>query len=555
MAYPFESQEPAGRTVQDIVQENALERSLAEWSLKPHEVGAVVLTPVDASVLTLEEGIDGGRRLAADLLKAGLRRRTPQVDNMGGGFSHTPQMKRILAADSLMDTEDGKIHKLMSPSFYRDRLALSDPSHWVFSDPKLFASLPQGGGGVDALEVSVWGRLNDRGIELREAFLDARGIKSKKLFDAVREADAKHLRLESLDGKGVVIRHPADESVSVYVGDSGGGKGRSRQPLLLREDGFVVKYGKLLDSKGVCSSGVCGAGPVAFIEIHGTEFLRYGEAEALRRVFSQLARLGIEVDRMRASRVDLCADLPGVDIDVFKHAMANRCYTSKAVGAYDQHFDALTGRYSGFTLKSGETLLRVYEKVLQTAGDCDKRRLMEEHRWGGPQDKAVRVEYQLRLRGKTRRSYDTLDGLLGSLGDLIAWCTNVWFRLSVVTDRTHTSRAPIADVWLRVQHAFSWWASRLDKRVTAPPMYTAPAETLVAQMRGLMATVCALSGVVPENDETVFAVCASWLPPGEMVQRVAEKAAKLRTLGVLSEVMESPVSIKMESLYEVEFSP
>ena len=411
-----------------------------------------------------------------------------------------------------------------------DLLPSHDSEHWTKTDPLLFSRLPQGGGGIDSLTVTIYGRLTEGGRRIAALVHEAKGLCAKA--EAVELGRLRGIRVISREyRKRVVIEHPGDAGRELAVSYSSSGTGRSHSPLMVHCDGIVVRWGRINDSFGENGEQ---RGPIGFLEISGTVFLRNGEPGALGMADRLLQSLGIEVGSVRPVRVDVCADLPGQDVADFVNAVHVGNYVSKCVDDVHYYSDVKTHKPTGFTLKSQAVLLllRVYEKAveLKRHESDEKQKLMEQNRWGGPQQMATRVEFQFRLGKHRSRSYANLEELCVGLGELIGWAMNVWFRLCDVDDRTHTTRAKIVDCWLRALHAFAFWSHRLGERPKPRSVSIMPSDRLMRNAGGVFATAVARTGGVPEDEFTIFAILAQWFSPGELARKCRERAIEFQTM-------------------------
>jgi len=403
-----------------------------------------------------------------------------------------------------------------------------ESEHWSKTDPLLFAKLPQGGGGIDALTVTIYGRLTEQGKALRQQLMDTKALCTNG--NAIQVAADRGIKVITREyRKRIVIEHPRDEGRELAISYASSGTGRSHTPLLVHCDGIVVRWGRIGDSEGQDGES---RGPIGFLEIPGTMFLRHGERRAIEIGQRVLDSLGILVSSVRPVRVDVATDLPGQDVAEFVDAVHVGKYVSKVVQDIHYFSDVKTHKPTGFTIKSQAVLLRVYEKRVEvTRHDNDEKlKLMEQNRWGGPQQMATRVEFQFRIGKHRSRSYANLQELCGGLGDLIGWAMNVWFRLCDVDDRTHTTRAKIVDCWLRALHGFAFWAARLGTRPAPKQVNILPSDRLMRNAGGVFATAVARTGCVPEDDFTVFALLAHWFSPGEIARKCRDRAREYQAL-------------------------
>lgn len=403
-----------------------------------------------------------------------------------------------------------------------------DIPHWTETDPARFASLPQGGGGVDWLTVTVYGDLTETGSRLRTRLAEAKTL--CKGADA--EARAKEMGFRDVlvkKRKSVLLEHPNDAGRVIEISHTGTGAGRSYQPILLHCDGIAVRYGRISSSYPTTGGN---HGPIAFIEIPGAVFLRNGEAKSLLMAERILHSIGIQIHSVRPGRCDAAADLPNQDIEEFTEAIKAHKYVTRAEKRIATYNDPQTGAPTGYDIASGCVRLRVYDKLRELAlrSDTQKLALMQQNRWGGNVTKAVRVEFQFILGKNRSRSYKSFEELAQGLGELIGWAMMTWFRLCDVKDRTHTDRAQILDCWLRALHAFAFWSGRLLHRPIPRIPEAAPCEQLLRQAGGVFASAVARAGIVPDDDQTLWTILASFHQPGELVAKCIERSKQFQAV-------------------------
>jgi hypothetical protein len=405
--------------------------------------------------------------------------------------------------------------------------------HWSQTDPELFASLPQGGGGIDWCKVVGHGKLDDRGIALCESLRQA-----KKLMTCKEDAKARcaELGLEMIGGKYrefLLFAHPYDEGRSIRLAATSVGVGRAFQPLLLHIDGVIITYGRITDSTGKDGKT---RGPLCTIEITGITFLRLGETGAFVLAERICRSLGMSFDRLGATRIDACADMPDMSVDTFCEAYRKGQLVTKAkAGANVQY--SLPDRdgvihAETFTIRSKAVSLTVYNKAVEVLTDQtdEKRKLMVQNRWGSEQHSAVRVEWSFRMSKNKAKRYSTFEGLLRGIGDLLGWAMNTWARFVDVKDRTHTTRAVMCDHWLRTLHAFAFWAHRLGERPVPPNVQTAPAGQLLKQAFGCIASAMGRAGKIPTDDFTVFELMNNWRGPNALAAACRERAIEFMAM-------------------------
>lgn len=278
--------------------------------------------------------------------------------------------------------------------------------------------------------------------------------------------------------------------------------------------------------------------PIATIVVPGTPFLAWGTGGVLEFIDTILRGLLIECWDLVPSRVDLCTDFAGVDVNefftpFFAGKVVNRSIKDvlyfEEITEWETFCERWTGatrerisdgerieerkrhsvhrRYrkvTGFRVGGGAgTMLRVYDKIAELVGrDDQKLDLMIHHRWGGEQpDAATRVEFQL-TREALRERHDVrnLEDLLYKLRSIADWLTMSWFRLTdEVPDERATQRFGPSELWQTVIDAFqAWTGPEVLKRYKRTEI-NVDAERMAAQAVGCVAKTLALQGAVIET--------------------------------------------------------
>lgn len=224
--------------------------------------------------------------------------------------------------------------------------------------------------------------------------------------------------------------------------------------------------------------------PNARVEIGSKPLMAWGLPACWRMVRDFFKEIGGKIMRNGISRVDFCADLPGVDVHPFQNAISRDSFVTraKAVSLWEDHGDTdedtcktskhLRGkRKSGVTIGKDKILCRIYDKVLEVQKDPDKQMILEQNRWGGkPQEKAVRVEFQIRREALTKFHHDRKPLDISSVEDwqkdkyfVVMACCRKWLRIyKHKFDRTHTARLNASDLlpgWVKAIAAFEAWSN------------------------------------------------------------------------------------------------
>ena len=168
--------------------------------------------------------------------------------------------------------------------------------------------------------------------------------------------------------------------------------------------------------------------------------------------------LGGRIRENVLSRVDACVDLPGVRVDEFVQRFIAFQYVTRARKG-EAFGVARDGRkHTGFSIGKG-IRLTVYDKLLETDSQIEKRAVVRDLRWAGQDvDAATRVEFRLRRDALKGLGVQTVEDWFGRRSSICRYLCEKWFRMTEGdVDRTNTTRAPLWSVWQRVADMFDQW--------------------------------------------------------------------------------------------------
>ena len=124
-----------------------------------------------------------------------------------------------------------------------------------------------------------------------------------------------------------------------------------------------------------------GETPNVRVEMGSLVLMEWGLEKVYKVVLELLSRMGGAVQWNKLTRVDLCADLPGLSPAVFQECFRNECVVSRA-RKRDEHWEGK--RFTGLGLgMGGDISCRIYDKELESRHDERKRLVLIEQRWGG----------------------------------------------------------------------------------------------------------------------------------------------------------------------------
>lgn len=315
--------------------------------------------------------------------------------------------------------------------------------------------------------------------------------------------------------------------VLVGVHPSGHKSGTVYFPYRVETRGFVF----------FIREGRCDDVPTVRVEIGSLLLMSCGGlAHAWAECRNVLESMGGYVLWNKLSRLDMCVDLPGVDVDTLVRLVSDRQAVCRA---REKNYHELGERFTGVTVGHGDILVRMYDKLheVQTAKpDPRKLELLEAFRWGGPQECAARVEFQLRREALKSLGVSCIRDYLQKRGELLRYLTSDWFRLvDEVPDRenNNTGRAGLHPLWVHVCEKFQAWAGtastaarRAGRRLSRDPV------RLVKQAIGCL--MSAVSDLVEGRDmlSSEFVIkaseCVEFIlndtPEGEFLNRYRRKA-------------------------------
>lgn len=193
--------------------------------------------------------------------------------------------------------------------------------------------------------------------------------------------------------------------------------------------------------------------------VPGTVCLTYpgGAIAAHDAALQWIAGLDVLITEEKISRVDLCADFPGMGMEAFWEAFQRGNYhrRSKATHSHESN---------GYTVAFGASplYLRIYDKKAELAvsalrGDAPKFEHMIQKRWGGEiPDKACRVEFQIGRDWLKKRGIDTIYDLEQDCGKIARYLCWEWIWFTAHTpDPNHPDRDEVLPEWEIVRETFA----------------------------------------------------------------------------------------------------
>ncbi|MEN6306916.1 MAG: hypothetical protein ABFD91_04100 [Anaerohalosphaeraceae bacterium] len=218
-------------------------------------------------------------------------------------------------------------------------------------------------------------------------------------------------------------------------------------------------------------------------------------------VRAMIHALGGEILEVKVSRVDLCVDLVGWDINEITKDFFLRKYVSRARlnSMYRNGWN-----YTGFSCGKG-MVFRLYDKLEETERQPEKRQVLIAERWGGTlPDEAIRAEFQVDRQTLKERGIDTLDDYIEKAYSLSKYLCKEWFRMTDdVPEVGHQERSITSEFWELVSAAFLSWTKELTenpKQIERRVKTEADPSALARQSVGCITSIAACTGIQFESE-------------------------------------------------------
>ena len=210
--------------------------------------------------------------------------------------------------------------------------------------------------------------------------------------------------------------------------------------------------------------------PSVGISISGTGCLYPGVTECYEKANRMIEALGGKIISNKLSRVDICLDMPGVEIEPLDRAFLEERYICRAV-AKARHSG------TGVTIALGKSPLmcRIYDKKaeVELKANPHKNLCMRVYRWKCNEmpSAATRVEFELRRDALKDRGIDTVEDYYAKRADLVHYLTHDWLRFTankVDRENKNQSKARTLPLWNKIRKAFKRWAGEPVGRSLEP---------------------------------------------------------------------------------------
>lgn len=284
--------------------------------------------------------------------------------------------------------------------------------------------------------------------------------------------------------------------------------------------------------------------PNGLLTAKSTQLMAIGLEGVWRQLLETLDDLKIRLVRHKISRIDACADLPGVRTKRLQQPFQDHCFVCRArkgrdFGAEEMllHLDGSTymlGRdLTGFSLGSGSCKVRVYDKTTQALGKAEIWALLYAHRYPPETKYATRVEYMLRRSRLKLSGIETIEDWLAKRADVVRYFCEDWFRMTTEpVEPKHADRSQTHPLWEHVQQRFAAWAGAPTGMQLKPlPKAEVNAQALLQQLIGLGVTIAARERMPIDSNEAflqrLFSRIEGVIPDRQMAYEVSRRALEL----------------------------
>lgn len=341
-------------------------------------------------------------------------------------------------------------------------------------------------GGVDAITVSCFGEIENG--ESIFAWLDS----------------AKAMAADSDNGRYIDEDEP--ELIHRRSGGSAAGIGMAYG---LEFGPIVIMMSKREDTK---TSNF----PTLQIQAMGTACMMHGLDGVWEYAKRFCELIGFTISGTRVNRLDICADVAGVDMASFYDLFQCRAFVTKA-RAFDLKLKGgkeLRCETMYFGSRDSGILGRIYDKLTEARRDEAKFLWMVAHRWGGVEPAcATRVEFEMSgAKLNELFSLTTLEQVCGAIGDIVEYCCMKWLRFTDErNDQKHYELMQLAGVWRQVVDAFYSWSGDPSGHVKRKEKLIPETKRQISNWVGTLANIFAKKGWRPANRAAMMQACVSMM--------------------------------------------
>ena len=226
------------------------------------------------------------------------------------------------------------------------------------------------------------------------------------------------------------------------------GSSANGYPVKLHGNGWELLTGKM---------AVVGGRPNTRIQLHSELLWLYGYEVIACGIIEALKGLGLVVDQVRLSRVDLMADV------LVERGKVSEEWTKRVNGSarvVRSFWSESDGEYTGFETAPGWVKLRVYDKFDEIRSNSSKDFSYVFNQWGiseEPENMNVyRVEFEMRRNFLRTWGINEPGDLVGKESGLWCYLTDEWARVTdgAVREGKNKKREKIDETWRVVQGAY-----------------------------------------------------------------------------------------------------
>jgi len=174
--------------------------------------------------------------------------------------------------------------------------------------------------------------------------------------------------------------------------------------------------------------------PVIRVEFRASFLARVGHENAIDYVLRLIRREFIQSYQIKINRIDLATDIQGYNF----HELDRQRFRTrkKTTSGHDEERDSqgfyyFGRKFTGFSLGSGDDMIRVYNKSFEIKQNPDKAFIKtfawEQNPKYDPNREVWRIEAQYR-RAKLKTMYDDDNGLLDGFENVLAAIPSLWRR-------------------------------------------------------------------------------------------------------------------------------
>lgn len=247
--------------------------------------------------------------------------------------------------------------------------------------------------------------------------------------------------------------------------------------------------------------------PSVIIRADGMACLYTGAQECYTKAIRMIEALDGTIARNRLSRVDICLDMPEVDIEPFDRAFLEDRYICRAV-AKSRH----SGTGTTVAIGKAPLLCRIYDKKAEVELKANpiKQLCMKVYRWNCRHmpSAATRVEFELHREALKDRGIDSVEDYYAKRADLVVYLTTQWLRFTankVDRENKNQSKARTLPLWNKVRKAFKRWAGEPPGLPLEPlPKEKADVRNLIKQALGVAQAAAGFQGKEISDRNTLF---------------------------------------------------